>query len=598
MSEAVQAPATVETDVPARIDRLPWARWHWLVVLGLGAVWILDGLEVTIVGSVASRLTEKGAGLTLTSAQIGLAGTIYVIGACVGALFFGYLTDRLGRKRLFLITLAVYLCATVLTAFSFSLWWFLAFRFLTGAGIGGEYAAINSAIDELIPARVRGTVDLLINGSYWLGTAVGASLTLVLLNTSIFPANLGWRLAFGLGAILGLGILVVRRNVPESPRWLFTHGRNDEAERLVASIEKEVEDDTGEPLEPVEETITVEERESVGFLAMARGVFTMYPRRTVLGLSLFVGQAFIYNAVLFNFTDIMSTFYKVSSSAAPALIIPFAVGNFLGPLLLGRLFDTVGRRPMIAGCYLISGVLFAVMAVLFAAGSLTTTTQVIALVVIFFFASAGASAAYLTVSEIFPMESRAMAIAFFYAVGTGLGGAIGPVLYGALIDAAHPGKLEVGFMIAAGLMVIGGLVEAFLGVSAEQRPLEEIAEPITAQDGAGEEDGAGAEEQPPAFPRYPRRAAWSPFSLTSAEVSDDPLRRREVDAIAAAAQTANRPVPLQELAATTGARHWGPGRFRRALRTATDAGLVRRTRRGMYESSNGARQASSSSPRS
>jgi MFS family permease len=253
---------------------------------------------------------------------------------------------------------------------------------------------------------------------------------------------------------------------------------------------------------------------------------------------------------------------------------------------------------MIAGCYLISGVLFAVMAVLFAAGSLTTTTQVIALVVIFFFASAGASAAYLTVSEIFPMESRAMAIAFFYAVGTGLGGAIGPVLYGALIDAAHPGKLEVGFMIAAGLMVIGGLVEAFLGVSAEQRPLEEIAEPITAQDGAGEEDGAGAEEQPPAFPRYPRRAAWSPFSLTSAEVSDDPLRRREVDAIAAAAQTANRPVPLQELAATTGARHWGPGRFRRALRTATDAGLVRRTRRGMYESANGARSASSSSPRS
>jgi MFS family permease len=598
MSEATQTAATVETDVPARLDRLPWARWHWLVVLGLGAVWILDGLEVTIVGSVASRLTEKGAGLTLTSAQIGLAGTIYVIGACTGALFFGYLTDRLGRKRLFLVTLALYLCATVLTAFSFSLWWFLLFRFLTGAGIGGEYAAINSAIDELIPARVRGTIDLWINGSYWLGTAVGASLTLVLLNTSIFPANLGWRLAFALGAILGLGILFVRRHVPESPRWLFTHGHNDEAERLVASIEEDVEADTGEELDPVDETITVEQRESVGFLSMARSVFTMYPRRTVLGLSLFIGQAFIYNAVLFNFTDIMSKYYGVSSGAAPALIIPFAVGNLLGPLLLGRLFDTVGRRPMIAGCYLVSGVLFAVMAFLFAAGSLTTSTQVIALVVIFFFASAGASAAYLTVSEIFPMESRAMAIAFFYAVGTGLGGAIGPVLYGALIDPAHPGKLELGFLLAAVLMVMGGVVEAFLGISAEQRPLEEIAEPITAQDGAGEDGGEQEREQPEPLPRFGRAASWSPFSLSAEQFDDDPLRRREVAAIAAAALDADAPVPPGQLAVSVGARGWGPGRFRRALNTATATGVVRRTRRGMYEPAERASSASWSSPRS
>jgi MFS family permease len=583
----------IETDVPARIDRLPWARWHWLVVLGLGAVWILDGLEVTIVGSISSRLTEKGAGLTLSAGQLGLAGTIYVIGACVGALFFGYLTDRLGRKKLFIVTLGLYLVATVLTAFSFSPLWFFVCRFFTGAGIGGEYAAINSAIDELIPARVRGTVDLIINGSYWLGTAVGAALSLVLLDESLFAANVGWRLAFGIGAVLGLGILLVRRNVPESPRWLFIHGRAKEADRLVERIEREVARDTGEELEPVDKTLKIRQRDTIGFLSIAKTVFTIYPRRTVLGLSLFIGQAFIYNAVTFNFVNIMSTYYGTSSGSAPALLIPFAVGNFLGPVLLGRLFDTVGRRTMIAGCYIASGVLFAVMAVLFQGSHLTATTQVIAFVVIFFFASAGASAAYLTVSEIFPMETRAMAIAFFYAVGTGLGGAIGPVLYGNLIDKSHPGKLAVGFFIAAGLMAAAGLVEAVLGVPAEQKSLEEIAEPLTAEEGEEKDEARPKRRRPRSrvqpelvrahpdpMSRY-SRSSWSPWQLSVDELAEDPLQAREIEALVSVTR-AQGPVHTRKLAAEVHAGRWGPGRFRAALRAAVRGGALVPAGRGIY----------------
>ena len=592
---ATRGAATIETDVPARIDRLPWARWHWLVVLGLGAVWILDGLEVTIVGSISSRLTEKGAGLTLSAGQLGLAGTIYVIGACIGALFFGYLTDRLGRKKLFIATLGLYLVATVLTAFSMSPLWFFVCRFFTGAGIGGEYAAINSAIDELIPARVRGTVDLVINGSYWLGTAFGAALSLVLLDESLFAANVGWRLAFGIGAVLGLGILLVRRNVPESPRWLFIHGRDEEADRLVQNIEHEVEEDTGEKLEPVDKTITIRQRPNIGFLTIARTVFTIYPKRTVLGLSLFIGQAFIYNAVTFNFVNIMSKYYGASSSAGPVYLIPFAIGNFLGPLLLGRLFDTVGRRVMIAGCYIVSGVLFAVMAMLFQGGHLTTATQVIAFVVIFFFASAGASAAYLTVSEIFPMETRAMAIAFFYAIGTGLGGAIGPVLYGNLIDPAHPGKLAVGFFIAAALMVGAGLVEAVLGVPAEQKSLEDIAEPLTAEEGEGEAEAEPAKKRrrprgrvepsivrthPTPVPRY-TRSSWSPWQLSYDELAEDPLQAREIEALVASARE-HGTTHWRRLAQDVNARRWGPGRFRRALRSAVKGGVLRPAGRGTY----------------
>ena len=564
-------------------------------LVGLGTVWILDGLEVTIVGTISSRLTEKGAGLTLSAGQLGLAGTNYVIGACIGALFFGYLTDRLGRKKLFIATLGLYLVATVLTAFSMSPLWFFVCRFFTGAGIGGEYAAINSAIDELIPARVRGTVDLVINGSYWLGTAFGAALSLVLLDETLFAANVGWRLAFGIGAVLGLGILLVRRNVPESPRWLFIHGRDEEADRLVQNIEHEVEEDTGEKLEPVDKTITIRQRPNIGFLTIARTVFTIYPKRTVLGLSLFIGQAFIYNAVTFNFVNIMSKYYGASSSAGPVYLIPFAVGNFLGPLLLGRLFDTVGRRVMIAGCYIVSGVLFAVMAMLFQGGHLTTATQVIAFVVIFFFASAGASAAYLTVSEIFPMETRAMAIAFFYVVGTGLGGAIGPVLYGNLIDPAHPGKLAVGFFIAAALMVGAGLVEAVLGVPAEQKSLEDIAEPLTAEEGEGEAEAEPAKKRrrprgrvepsivrthPMPIPRY-TRSSWSPWQLSYDELAEDPLQAREIEALVASARE-HGTTHWRRLAQDVNARRWGPGRFRRALRSAVKGGVLRPAGRGTY----------------
>src|SRR3954453_21722978 len=421
----------IETDIPARLDRLPWARWHWMVLIGLGTGWILDGLRVTLVGTISSRLTEKGSGIAISTAQIGQAAAIYVAGACVGALFFGWLADRMGRKRLFLITLALYLVATVGTAFSQSFLFFAICRFFTGAGIGGEYAAINSAIDELIPARVRGTVDLIINGSFWLGTAAGAALSILLLNDKIFAADVGRRLAFGLGAGLGIGILIVRKNVPESPRWMFIHGKAEDADLLVDDIERQVKDSAGgSDLKPADSAIKVREQESVGIIAIAKTVFGAYPRRTVVGLALFIGQAFLYNAVFFTYALGLGHFYGVKPASVGYYIIPFAIGNFLGPLVLGRLFDSVGRKPMIAGTYIVSGLLLIVTAFLFKAGTWTAETQTAAWCVIFFFASAGASSAYLTVSEIFPMETRALAIAFFYAVGTAAGGITGPLLFG------------------------------------------------------------------------------------------------------------------------------------------------------------------------
>src|SRR3954463_16452300 len=338
MEAATATGNTIRTRIPGRLDRLPWSRFHWMVVIGLGTVWILDGLEGTIVGSISSRLTEAGSGLELSASQVGTAAAFYVGGACIGALFFGQLTDRLGRKRLFLVTLAVYIAATVATAFAFAPWYFFAARFFTGAGIGGEYAAINSAIDELIPARVRGRVDLIINGSYWVGAAAGAIAAIVLLDTSIFATDLGWRLAFGLGAILGLAILIVRRHVPESPRWLFIHGREEEAEVIVSDIERAVAEEAGQSeLPEPDQTITVRQRERIPFREIARTAFSRYPARAVLGLSLFVGQAFLYNAVTFDLGTLLSTFFKVSSGAVPVFFAIFAIGNFLGPLTLGRL---------------------------------------------------------------------------------------------------------------------------------------------------------------------------------------------------------------------------------------------------------------------
>ena len=482
---------TIETTIPARMDRLPWSKFHWLVVIGLGTVWILDGLEVTIVGAIGSRLTEPSSGLGLSTADIGLAAAIYVAGACVGSLVFGYLTDRFGRKKLFIVTLGLYLVATVLTAFSFAPWMFFLFRFFTGAGIGGEYAAINSAIDELIPARRRGLVDLAINGSYWLGTAFGAVLTVFLLNTDIFAADIGWRIAFGLGAVLGLVILLVRRNVPESPRWMFIHGRDEAAEKLVGEIEHDVEEDTGKHLDavPADKAIRIKQRRSTGFGEIVRVAITRYPKRFVLGLSLFIGQAFLYNAVFFTYSLVLTKLLGVPDDVAPWALVPIAIGNFLGPALLGHLFDSVGRRFMITLSYVGSGVLLVGTALMFDAGILDAFWLTVCWMVVFFFASAGASSAYLTVSEVFPMETRAMAIAFFYAVGTGLGGIIGPILFGKFIEEGRS-QVVFGYYLGAGLMIAAGMVELFLGVDAEGKSLEDIAAPLSSEASEGATEDA------------------------------------------------------------------------------------------------------------
>jgi MFS family permease len=477
----------IRTDVPARLDRLPWARWHWMIVIGLGTVWILDGLEVTIVGNLSGRIAEKGSGLAITQSQItGFGAAIYVLGACVGALFFGWLTDRFGRKKLFMLTLAVYLVGTALTALSFHSWWFFLFRFITGAGIGGEYAAINSAIDELIPARHRGRIDIVINGTYWAGAAFGALLTVPIL--SLLPVSWGWRVAFGLGVVLGLVILLVRRHVPESPRWLFIHGRGDEAEQLVKGVEETVEREDRVELEPVHDTITINPRKTIGFGRIARTLVTKYPKRAALGLSLFIGQAFLYNAITFGYAQILQTFFKVPSGHTGYYFAVIAVGNLLGPLLLGHLFDSLGRKIMITGTYVLSGILLLGTAWLFGAGVLSATTMTLCWVVVLFFASAGASSAYLTVSEIFPMETRALAIAFFYAVGTAAGGITGPLLFAHLVGSGKVGDTVVAFVVGAVLMIAAGLVEAVLGVKAEGMGLESLATPLS----AAEEEPAAA----------------------------------------------------------------------------------------------------------
>jgi MFS family permease len=497
MAESVEL-RRITTKVPARLDRLPWSRWHWLVVVGLGTVWILDGLEVTIVGSIAGMWQEEGSGLELTASQVGVAGAAYVLGAVVGALFFGQLTDQWGRKKLFMITLVLYLVATVLTAFSMNPLYLYVMRFFTGAGIGGEYAAINSAIDELIPAKYRGRVDLAINGSFWMGATLGAVLSIPLLDTSLFAPDVGWRIAFALGAVLGVGILLVRRYVPESPRWLFIHGREDEAERIVGDIERQVEESTGRRLAEPRDSITIRQRKSIGFKLIARSVFTLYPKRSFLCFGLFVGQAFLYNAYFFTYATVLTTFpfVQVNPSDVGWYVGAFAISNFIGALLLGPLFDTVGRITMISGTYILSGLLLIVTALLFNAQALTAVTLTGMGMLTFFFASAGASSAYLTVSEIFPMETRALCIAFFYAIGTGAGGIIGPLLFGRLAETGDPGKMMIGYLIGAGLMLAGGVLELTLGVKAEQQTLENIAKPLTAEDTPTEGPTGGPAKEP------------------------------------------------------------------------------------------------------
>ena len=466
------APAWIETDIPARLDRLPWSAWHWRVVIALGVTWVLDGLEVTLVGAVAGALVRPDM-LGLTELQVGQAATAYLAGAILGALVFGRLTDLVGRKRLFLVTLSVYLVATLLTALSTGFVSFAVFRALTGAGIGGEYAAINSAIDELLPARVRGRADLAINGTYWAGTALGAVSTLVLLDPNVLPTWLGWRVCFGLGATLGVSILLVRRHVPESPRWLLLHGRREEAERLVGTIEAEIGGHAG-PLVAPGRPVRLHPGAGLDYRTIARVLFRRHRRRAILGLSLMVAQAFAYNAVFFTYGLVLTRFYSVPAERIGLYLLPFAVGNLIGPLLLGHLFDTIGRRQMIAMTYAVAGTLLLGTGWAFAASWLTAATQTLLWCAVFFFASPAASAAYLTVSELFPVSMRGLAIALFYAVGTAAGGLLAPALFGALIASGSRVQVALGDTLGAVLMLGAALVAALLGVRAERRSLEEL----------------------------------------------------------------------------------------------------------------------------
>jgi MFS family permease len=462
-----------ETDIPARLDRLPWSRFHSLVIAALGITWILDGLEVTLAGSVAGALKASPV-LRFSNADVGIAASAYLGGAVLGALFFGWLTDRLGRKKLFFITLAVYLLATAATALSWSFASFAMFRFLTGAGIGGEYAAINSTIQELIPARVRGWNDLVVNGSFWIGAALGALGAIVLLDPATIDPEIGWRLCFGIGAALALVIFLMRLWLPESPRWLMTHGRTAEAECVVAGIEARVgvTPPAGLP------RVRLRARAHTPLAEVVQTIVHRHRPRALVGLALMSAQAFFYNAIFFTYALVLTDFYGIPASDVGWYILPFAAGNFLGPLLLGRLFDVVGRRPMIAFTYITSGVLLAISGYLFQQGTLSAAHQTLAWTVIFFFASAAASSAYLTVSETFPLEIRALAIAIFYAIGTGVGGMAGPWLFGALIDTGSRASLFAGYLLGAGLMIAAGLVAAFFAVAAERKPLEEVARPL------------------------------------------------------------------------------------------------------------------------
>jgi MFS family permease len=467
--------AVIATDIPARLDALPFGRFHLLVIVALGITWILDGLEVTLAGALSGEL-KQGSALALSNAQVGLAGSCYLAGAVLGAIFFGWLTDRLGRKKLFTITLVIYLAATAATGLSWDAWSFVVFRFITGAGIGGEYTAINSTIQELIPARFRGWTDLIINGSFWLGAAMGAGGSLVLLDPAFIDPAIGWRLAFLIGATIGLVILIMRLWIPESPRWLVTHGFPQAAHAVVRGIEAQFSARDGAL--PVHERVRLRMRDHTPLREVARTLFITYRQRTLVGLTLMAAQAFFYNAIFFTYALVLTDFYAIPAAAVGWYILPFAAGNVLGPLLLGRLFDTVGRKIMIASTYALSGLMLAVTAYLFSQNLLTATTLTVAWMTVFFFASAAASSAYLTVSEIFPLEIRALAIAFFYAIGTGIGGIAGPLLFGMLISTGSRGSVALGYVLGAALMAAAAVVEARWGVAAERKSLETVSRPL------------------------------------------------------------------------------------------------------------------------
>ncbi|MGI8760145.1 MAG: MFS transporter [Jatrophihabitantaceae bacterium] len=478
-TSVASAAKPIRSLVPARMDRLPWTKFHWLVVVGLGVSWILDGLEIQIVSQAGYQSS-----LHLSNGQVGAVGSVYLAGEVVGALVFGRITDKLGRKKLFIITLAVYLVASGLAGFSWDLWSLLVFRFIAGTGIGGEYTAINSAIDELIPSHYRGRVDIAVNGTYWGGAALGAGANLYLLSSHV-PTDIGWRIGFFIGPVIGIVIIFLRRTIPESPRWLMTHGREEEAERTVDDIERRVEAQ-GIELKPVPEdkALEVTATDSIGYLRMAKVFFGDYPSRSFLGFSMMVTQAFLYNAIFFTYALVLQHFYGVSKAHTSYYFFPFALGNLLGPLLIGHLFDTIGRRKMILFTYGVSGVLLLVSAYFFRAGLLTATTQTAFWCVIFFLASAGASSAYLTVSEIFPLELRGQAISFFFAISQGAGGVVAPYLFGHLIGGAnnaHPDRIPLswGYVIGGVIMIAGGIIAWFFGVNAERQSLEDIANPLS-----------------------------------------------------------------------------------------------------------------------
>jgi MFS family permease len=475
--DSVVADRIVETDIPSRLDALHWSGFHTRVVTALGITWILDGLEVTLAGALSGALKQSPT-LHFSNFDIGFANSAYLAGAVVGALGFGWLTDRIGRKKLFFITLALYLTATAATALSWSVASYALFRFLTGAGIGGEYTAINSTIQELVPARYRGWTDLVINGSFWIGAALGAVSAIVLLDPAVVSPELGWRLAYLTGACLGLVIFVMRLWIPESPRWLMIHGQPERAQEIVAEIEASAHQDGRSLVSQAWPKIKLRMRSHTPLREVAHTLFVTYRQRSFVGLSLMVAQAFFYNAIFFTYALVLTDFFGIASNRIGWYILPFAAGNFLGPLLLGRLFDTLGRRKMIAFTYGVSGVLLAISGYLFSIDVLSAQTQTMAWMVIFFFASPAASAAYLTVSETFPLEVRALAIALFYAVGTGIGGVAGPALFGALVDSGSRASVFAGYLFGSALMIAAALIAWRYGIAAERRPLESIASPL------------------------------------------------------------------------------------------------------------------------
>ena len=481
MSATAQEEKPIRSLIPVRMDRMPWSRFHWLVIVGLGTAWILDGLEIQLVASAGYAKT-----LGMSSAQVGLTSTIYLLGQVSGALLFGRLTDKLGRKKLFVITLAVYLIGSAIAGLSPNMYFLWVFRFVAGMGIGGEYSAINSAIDELIPGKYRGRVDLAINGTYWAGAMLGALGSYWLLDTNRFAENVGWRIAFFIGPVLGLAIIYLRRHIPESPRWMVTHGHGEAAEKIVQGIERDVQAQ-GKQLPDIDESEAwwIKAHEGLKPKQLAYVFFKLYPSRTFLGLTLMITQSFLYNAIFFTSPLVLQNFFGKTPSSAALYFFPFAVGNLFGPLILGRFFDTVGRRKMIGGCYSLAAIVLAASAVLFNADLLTAGSLTAFWCVSFFFASAGASAGYLTVSEIFPLEVRGQAISYFFSIAQ-VFGAVGPLIFGALIgDGTDRGPLFGGYLMASVIMLFGGLVAFRFGVDAEGKALEDIAPPLSSYDEHG-----------------------------------------------------------------------------------------------------------------